>query len=161
MLKKTSLFASAAVAALALLGTGESALAQTSLNDDTQLLISQLQTDKRAIMLKGLELTDDQVKAFSPIYDKFQAERKQQYERGADLLNKYASNYDSMTDDAAADILKDWFKLKGDQQSLLKDYSKKFSSVLPKTKVLRFVQIENKLNALTDFQAARVVPLAQ
>jgi len=161
MLKKTSLFASAAVAALALLGTGESALAQTSLNDDTQLLISQLQTDKRAIVLKGLELTDDQVKAFTPLYDKFQAERKKQYERGADLLNKYASNYDTMTDDAAAGILKDWLNLKEDQLSLLKDYAKKFSSVLPKTKVLRFVQIENKLNALTDFQAARVVPLAQ
>jgi hypothetical protein len=66
-----------------------------------------------------------------------------------------------MTDDAAAGILKDWLNLKEDQQSLLKDYAKKFSSVLPKTKVLRFVQIENKLNALTDFQAARVVPLAQ
>ena len=161
MLKKKSLGAALAVAALAWLGMGEAALAQTSLNDDTQLLISQLQTDKRAIVLKGLELTDDQVKAFTPLYDKFQAERKKQYERGADLLNKYASNYDTMTDDAAAGILKDWLNLKEDQLSLLKDYAKKFSSVLPKTKVLRFVQIENKLNALTDFQAARVVPLAQ
>lgn len=161
MLKKKSLVAAVALAALAWLGMGESALAQTSLNDDTQLLISQVQTDKRAVVLKGLELTDDQVKAFTPIYDKFQAERKKQYERGADLLNKYASNYDTMTDDAAAGILKDWLNLKEDQLSLLKDYAKKFGSVLPKTKVLRFVQIENKLNALTDFQAARVVPLAQ
>jgi hypothetical protein len=161
MLKKTSLIASVALAAVALLGTGESALGQTSLNDDTQLLIGQLQTDKRAIVFKGLDLTDEQVKAFTPIYDKYQADRKVLYERGADLLNKYASNYDTMTDAAAADILKDWLKLKQDQLSLVKDYAKKFGHVIPQTKVLRFVQIENKINALTDFQAARVVPLAQ
>jgi hypothetical protein len=161
MLMKKSRVAAVAVAALALLGGGESALAQTSLNDDTQMLISQVQTDTRAIVLKGLALTDDQVKAFSPIYDKYEADRKKQYERGADLLNKYASNYDTMTDDAAAGILKDWLNLREDKLKLLKEYSKKFGGVLPKTKVLRFVQIENKLNALADFQAARVVPLAQ
>lgn len=161
MLNSKSLVASLAVAAIALLGVSQSAVAQTNLTDDTQLLISELQTDKRAIVLKGLDLTDAQVKAFTPIYDKFQADRKKQYERGADLLNKYASNYDSMTDDAAGSILKDWLKLREDQQSLIKEYAKKFGNVLPKTKVLRFVQIENKLNALADFQAARVVPLAQ
>jgi hypothetical protein len=161
MIKNKSLFALAAVAALALIGPAQSAQAQTSLNDDTQLLISQIQTDKRAVMLAGLDLTDDQVRGFTPIYDKYQTERKALYERGVDLLNKYAANYGSMTDDAAKGIMKDWFKLEDDKLSLLKDYAKKFGKVLPQTKVARFVQIENKLNTLMDMQAARIVPLAK
>jgi hypothetical protein len=161
MFKNKSVFALAAVAALTLIGPAQSAQAQTSLNDDTQLLISQIQTDKRAVVLTGLDLSDAQVKAFTPIYDEYQADRKAIYERGVDLLNKYASNYGSMTNDAAKEILKDWFKLEADKQSLLKSYAKKFGRVLPETKVLRFVQIENKLNTLMDVQAARIVPLTK
>jgi len=101
------------------------------------------------------------VRGFTPIYDKYQTERKALYERGVDLLNKYAANYGSMTDDAAKGIIKDWFKLEDDKLSLLKDYAKKFGKVLPQTKVARFVQIENKLNTLMDMQAARIVPLAK
>jgi len=59
-----------AVAAFASLGAGLPASAQTANTvDDTQVLISQIQTDKRAIVLKTLELTDAQVAAFTPIYD--------------------------------------------------------------------------------------------
>jgi hypothetical protein len=161
MFKNKSVFALAAVAALTLIGPAQSAQAQTSLNDDTQLLISQIQTDKRAVVLTGLDLSDAQVKAFTPIYDEYQADRKAIYERGVDLLNKYASNYDSMTDAAAKDIMKDFFKLKDDQQTTLKQFARKFAKVLPEAKVLRFVQIENKLNTLMDVQAARIVPLTK
>jgi hypothetical protein len=35
------------------------------------------------------------------------------------------------------------------------------AKVLPATKVLQWVQVENKLNTLLDVQAASVIPLAQ
>ena len=40
-------------------------------------------------------------------------------------------------------------------------YAKRFEKVLPATKVLRFVQIENKLDTLIEMQAVRAIPLAQ
>jgi len=161
MFKIKSLLSLATVAALVLIGPMQSVQAQTSLTDDTQLLISEIQSDKRAVVLKSMGLTDEQVKAFTPIYDEYQRDRKALYERGVDLLNKYASNYDSMTDDAAKGILKDWFKLEDDKLALLRNYAKKFGKVLPQTRVARFVQIENKLNALMEGQAARIVPLTR
>jgi hypothetical protein len=162
MFKNRTLFAAAAVAALALVSPVESALAQaTSPNDDTQLLISQIQNDKRAVVLQALNLTDAEVRAFTPIYDKYQQERKVLFERGGDLLNKYASNYDTMTDDAAKGIMKDFFKLREDRVALLKSYSKQIGKVLPTTKTLRWVQVENKLDAVLDVQAARIVPLSK
>jgi hypothetical protein len=163
MIKNRKLAAAAAVTALTLLCPLHSAFAQVSgsPNDDTQVLISQIQSDKRAVVLQSMAMTDAEVKAFTPIYDAYQAENKVLFERGADLLNKYASNYDSMTDDAAKGILKDFFKLKEDRLSLLKSYSKKFGKALPAAKVLRWVQVENKLNTLLDVQAARIVPLAK
>ena len=151
-----------AVAAVASLGAGVPASAQTvNTVDDTQVLISQIQTDKRAIVLKTLELTYAQVEKFVPIYDQYQAEMKVLFERGAANLDKFAANFGSMTDDAAGEILKEALKIRDDRNALMRKYVKKFDKVLPTTKVLQWAQVENKLNTLLDMQAAVVIPIAQ
>ena len=150
------------VAGLAALGASVQAPAQTTNTvDDTQVLISQIQTDKRAIVLRTLELTDAQVAAFTPIYDQYQAEMKVLFERGAANLDKFAANFGSMTDDAAKGIMKDFFKVRNERNALLEEYAKKFGRVLPATKVLQWVPVENKLNTLLDAEAASIIPLAR
>ena len=147
-----------------LLAGNPAAQAQTqspNLNDDTQMLLTQIQADKAAVVLKSLELTDPEARAFTPVYDEYQKERKEIAQRQIAELNKFASNYGSMTDKAAGEILKNWFKIQEDKNDLVKKYAKKFEHVLPKTKVLRFVQVENKLETVVDLQAARVIPLAK
>jgi len=153
----------ALTAGMLLMGNA-AAQAQTqspNLNDDTQMLLSQIQADKAAVVLKSLELTDPEARAFTPVYDEYQKERKEIAQRQIAELNKFASNYGSMTDKAAGEILKNWFKIQEDKNDLVKKYAKKFEHVLPKTKVLRFVQVENKLETVVDLQAARVIPLAK
>jgi len=149
-----------AFAALAAFGAAEVSLAQ-SLKDDTELLISQIQTDKRAVVLTAMQMPDAQVQAFTPVYDEYQREMKDVMTRGTDVVNKFAANYGSMTDDAAKDIMKDFFKVRNDRNALVEKYAKKFQKVLPASKVLQWVQIENKLNALLDVQAASVVPVSR
>lgn len=129
--------------------------------DDTQQLIAQIQSDKRAIVLRAMALDDAQVTAFTPIYDDYQAKRKILAQRGVDLVDAYASNYGSMTDDAAKKLLKEWFALTDDESALVKSTAKKLGRVLPATKVIRFVQIENKLNTVMRLPAVRAIPLAQ
>ena len=151
-----------AFTALAAFGVADAALAQTTnVKDDTQLLISQIQTDKRAVVLSAMQLTDAEVAAFTPIYDKYQADMKKQFEGAVEMLNKFAANYGSMTDDAAKDIMKDWFKLRDARNDTMKKYAKEMGRALPPTKVLQWVQIENKLNALLDVQAASVIPVSR
>jgi ribosome-binding ATPase YchF (GTP1/OBG family) len=151
-----------ACAALAAFGAAEVTVAQTtSLRTDTELLISQIQTDKRAIVLSTLGLTDAQVGVFTPIYDEYQGEMKGVMTRGSDVINKFAANYGSMTDDAAKDIMKDFFKVRDERNALVKKYAKKMQAKLPATKVLQWVQVENKLNALLDVEAAASIPIAR
>jgi hypothetical protein len=159
--RKSPLFA-LALAAISLAGVAAagSAIAQSTA-DDTELLLTQIQTDKRAVVLKSMELDDAQVAAFIPVYDAYQKDRKVLAEGTVNLLNSYAANYDSMTDEAAGKLLKDWMKLEADRVDLMKNYVKKLGKVLPETKVLRFVQIENKLNTVLSLPAVRAVPLAQ
>lgn len=132
-----------------------------STHDEQQQLIAQIQTDKYAIVLKTLALNDTQVQVFTPIYDKYQVERKKLFDRAADLLDLYASNYESMTDDPAKKILKDWFSLQDDEVALTRRYAKQLEKVLPPAKVIRFVQIENKLDTLLKLKAVANIPLAR
>ena len=149
------------LAGLAAFGATVPSIAQTTnAKDDVQLLISQIQTDKRAIVLRTLDLNDAQVAAFTPIYDAYQAEMKVLMERGSAVLDKFAANFGSMTDEAAKEILKEALKIRDDRNATMRKYAKKLERELPAVKVLQWVQIENKLNALLEYEAARLVPLS-
>jgi hypothetical protein len=151
-----------ALTALLALGAAEASLAQAvNTRDQNELIISQIQTDKRAVVLSALQLNDAQVAAFTPIYDEFQREMKGVMSRGSDLINKFAANYGSMTDDAAKDIMKDFFKVRNERNALVEKYAKKLNRELPATKVLQWVQVENKLNTLLDAEAASIIPLSR
>lgn len=151
-----------AFTALAALGAADVSLAQgTNATDDLQLLVSRIQTDKRAVVLSTMQLTDAEIAAFTPVYDKYQADMKKLFEDAVAMLNKYSANYGSMTDDAAKDILKDWLKLRDARNDTMKKYAKQMGRALPPTKVLQWVQVENKLNAVLDVQAASVIPLSR
>jgi len=157
-MKKIHLLPLAALLAITGVGTA-SAQGTVNMTDQDQLLISQIQTDKRAVVLKTMNLSDAQVAVFTPIYDQYQAEMKKLLQRNSDLVNKYAATYDTMSDADAKKLLEEAFKLRIERTETLRKYARKMEKVLPATKVLRFVQIENKLTALLDWQAAQLIPL--
>ena len=159
-MKKTHLLPLAALLAIAGVGTA-SAQGTVNMTDQDQLLISQIQTDKRAVVLKSMNLSDAQVASFTPIYDQYQAEMKKLLQRNSDLVNKYAATYETMSDADAKKLLEEAFKLRIDRTETLRKYARKMEKVLPATKVLRFVQIENKLTTLLDWQAAQLIPLVK
>ena len=160
MNQRKPVFFAMAVTALAALASAFPAQAQSTV-DDQQQLLAQIRSDRRAVVLKSMALDDAQVAAFTPVYDAYQAERKKLADRAVALIDTYASNYDSMSDDAAKGILKDWLAIRDDENQLTKDYAKRMAKVLPPVKVLRFVQIENKIDAVLRIPAVRTIPLAQ
>jgi len=158
---KTSLLAVAAVLLMNVAAPSHAQPATGSLNDDVQTMLAKIQNDKATVMLSSLGLTDNEARAFTPVYDEYQGERKKLAQRKVDLLNKFSANYGSMTDKAAKEIMKDWFDVEEDDTGLVKKYAKKLERVIPPTKALRFVQVENKLNTVLELEALRVVPLAK
>ena len=159
-MKKIHFLPLAALLAITGVGTA-SAQGTVNMTDQDQLLISQIQTDKRAVVLKTMNLSDAQVAVFTPIHDQYQAEMKKLLQRNSDLVNKYAATYDTMSDADAKKLLEEAFKLRIERTETLRKYARKMEKVLPATKVLRFVQIESKLTALLDWQAAQLIPLVK
>lgn len=127
---------------------------------NTQALIKELQADKRTITIDTLALTPEQLAEFTPIYDEYQAEMKKLYTTGTNLANRlFVADYGGMTDEESKAIQKEFFKLRHDRLDLLEKYSRKLDRKLPETKVVQFVQVENKVQALLDVAAAASIPI--
>ena len=118
---------------------------------------------RKAIVALNMGLTDSESKAFWPVYEEYWAEMKKLGDRDVALISDFAKNYvySSLTNQKADDMLKEWMSIKHQELKLKNRYVKKFKKVLPEKKVLRYFQIENKLDLIIDSELAANIPLAR
>jgi hypothetical protein len=124
-----------------------------------ELVRQDLKTAKIGYMTEGMQLTTEQGDVFWPLYREYQAELAKVGDRRIANIKDYAEHFEAMTEDKAAEILKQSFKNRKDQMNLLEKYAKKVSKALDPVTAARFVQVENTLNLLIDLQLAGEIPL--
>jgi len=141
--------------------TGGIVVAQDKPADSMESLREQLRNDKRAVVASVLELTDSESKAFWPVYNAYQSDMVAHYDRLLKLIDTYAKSYDSLTDETATSLLKQYLALERDHVALLTSYLPRFQKVLPPKKVAQLYQVENKARALVNYELARGIPIAK
>ena len=122
-----------------------------------------LRADKKALVASNLQLTDAEAKAFWPIYDKYQKDLITEHNKLYQVIEEYALAYNkNKLDDAKAlDLVHRYFAAEEARTKVRSTYVKEFSKVLPGTKVARFYQIENKLDAVVRYEMAGAIPLVK
>jgi hypothetical protein len=138
---------------------GSVAVAQDKPTDTMDILREKLRADKKLVVAAALDLTEAEGKAFWPVYNAYQSDMIQHYDRVSRLIGVFAKTYGSMTDEAAAKLLDEYLTLQTNQVALLRSYAPRFRRVLPAKKVAQLYQIENKMRALVDYEFAREIPL--
>jgi hypothetical protein len=147
--------------ALVLSLSGLPALAQDKPADNMQLFIEKIKADKRLLVAENMQLTDAEAKAFWPVYDKYQNELFLIRVRTGKLIDDYAAAYETMTNATAKRLLDESVTIETLRLKLNKAFLPKFRKVLPQTKVLRYYQIENKINAVLYYELAARIPLVK
>lgn len=134
------------------------AVAQTT-TDAIEVTRAAIQTERRAIVAKTMELTEPESQAFWPVYNEYWAEMNKVLDRRVRLITDYAEHWGDISDEKAGSMLDEFFKIQEDRLKVKKSYVKKFKKVLPTKKVARYYQVENKLDALIDVDLAQGIPL--
>lgn len=134
--------------------------AQTE-RDVIEVMRSQIATNRQALVAENMTLTEQEAELFWPLYREFQNERASLADRRIALLTEFRDNFDGLSEERAKDIINDAIKLEEDFLKLRKRYLPKFRKILGEKGTMRYLQIENKLEAIIDFELARVVPLAE
>jgi hypothetical protein len=147
--------------AFAIVAAPQVALAQDSVKADEQILIKQIQTDRRAVYAQNLGLTDDESKAFWPIYDEYEAAMKKITDARLELLDQYAAKYDALTDADAKDMLATRNKLDTEAFTLRQKYAKKVQQAIPSVKALRYVQLQDRIDNVIAGNLYTLIPIAR
>ncbi len=134
---------------------------QSSLKADEEIVMQQVLNDKRAVFARNMDLTEKESKAFWPIYDEYEKELKVHNEKVLDLINIYARDYDTFTDDQAVSALKVGMQLQTERLAMNHKYIRKVAAELPPKKALRFAQIESRINNIVDSNRMSIIPLAR
>jgi hypothetical protein len=160
-MKIASLAVALAVAAFPVLTHAQAAPATQSVKTDEQIILKQVQTDKRAVYAQNLQLTDSESRAFWPIYDEYEAKAKKLDDQFLDLVNAFAEKYGSMTDADAKAMLKTKMQLEKERMQLKQAYTAKVAKVLPPVKALRYAQVETRIETMIRRDVYSLIPLAQ
>jgi hypothetical protein len=146
------------LAALMLLALAAPAMAS---RDIVELLRSDLRTEKRAMITQAMQMDEATSEKFWPVYQDFETELTKINDQRVTMIKDYAAAYNSMTDEAAKDLIKRGFKLQEQRTSLLKKYVNKMSKATDVKTAARWAQVEHALDSAIDLQIASELPLLQ
>ena len=152
----------ALVIGITLLGSA-SANAQDKPADNMQILRDKIKADKKLLVASNMELTESEAKGFWPIYEQYQQDLQKINRRMAKLIESYADDYrnKSLTDEKAKKLIDEATAIDKAEADLKSSYAPKLGKVLPVIKVVRYLQIENKIRALVKYDIASGVPLVR
>ena len=161
LVKKTPIVAAAIV--LMLLGIAPLRAAQDKPADNMQILRDKLKADKKLLVASNMELTESEAKGFWPIYDEYQKELQKINQRMGKVLESYADDNrrKSLTDDKAKKLIDEAVSIEQAEANIKSTFAPKLSKVLPVKKVVRYLQIENKIRAVVRYDLAQGVPLVR
>jgi len=99
--------------------------------------------------------------AFWPVYEQFRDDIERVRDRQAKMISTYMEAYwaAELSEDLAKHVLDEYFAINSALLKTEKKYLRRFRKVLPDSKVTRFYQLDNKLDAEIDVSLAALVPL--
>ncbi len=142
--------------AVTLLGAPALSLAGS---EDMQIVLEKLRADKKLLVSQNMQLTESEAKAFWPVYTRYQDELFLLRVRTAKMIQNYAQAYENMNNETAKQILEEYLNLEMLGLKLRQAYLEEFRKVLPEMKVVRYYQIENKIQAVLLYELAGGIPL--
>ena len=148
----------ATVAIVMSFGAGP-AFSQEKASDNMQVVIEKIRADKKLLVAENMQLTESEAKAFWPVYKAYQDELFLQRTRAAHLIKGYSDSYETMTNERAKKLMDEYMALESSGAKLRQSYIPKFRKVLPEVKVVRYYQIENKIQAVLMYEIASQIPL--
>ena len=127
--------------------------------DNMELVREKIAADKKLFVAEVMKLTEAEARAFWPVYDSYQKELSKLFDRKIKLIQDYAKNYETMSDEVAKKLLDEYMAIEGEYLKLRQSYLRKFRKVLSEKKVVRYYQIDNKIKAVLEYELARQIPL--
>jgi tryptophan 2,3-dioxygenase len=113
------------------------------------------------LIAANLPLTDAEAVKFWPVYDQYQAEITKIGDTRFALIKEYATNYNTLTDMQAHDLVTRMIGVDESLVQLRQKYIPIVEKVLPGKKTAMFFQMDRRVALMIDLQLASMIPIVQ
>ena len=137
------------------------ASAQTAMEEQIALARQSAHTDRQVLIMGNVHFTADESAEFWPAWKQYRAAMAANTDRTLALITDFAGHYEEMTDLKANELLVDSFSIRMQDLVIKQQFSKDISKFMPAKKVMRVIQIENKLDAALRMKLASEIPLVK
>jgi hypothetical protein len=141
--------------------TPSNSSAQSSTDQDIDLLRKDIRSQKKQIIAANVQLTDTEAEKFWPLYDQYTAELVKINDAKYAAIKEYATNYNTLTDDKALSLTRQLLGVDQSVAQLRMKYVPMFSKVVSGKKTALFFQLDRRLTTLIDLQLASQIPMVQ
>ena len=128
---------------------------------DMQALRDAMKTDKRAYIASMLSLTSAEAKRFWPIYDGYQRVIDDTSQRRVVVLKDLVVRDSPMSSLAAKNLTLELVSIYDTEAKARLRLARRVMRALPPIKAARYLQLEDKMLAVRDYDEASAVPLVR
>ena len=129
---------------------------------EVQLLRSDIRSAKKQIIAEDMKLTDAQAEKFWPVYDAYTQETTKLGDASYALVKEYAQNYEDHDGRSSGKPRRTkWQRIDVQTATLRQDWMPKFRKVLTGKQAALFFQLDRRINLLLDLQFAANIPLVK
>lgn len=126
-----------------------------------EILKSDVNTQRRALITAAMEFTEEEAQKFWPIYKEYEIEYDKLIDKEIKLIKDYAESYDNMTDEIANQLAKQSFSIEKEQLALAETYFKKFSKELEIKRTVKLQMVLNRIELMINLQKASTIPVLE
>jgi hypothetical protein len=157
--------------ASSLAAQGQSQPSQVQVNEEqtkmlnlsayAELLRSDVQAQKIAILTEVMGFSESDDKAFWPIYRDYNTEMAKLGDERVALIAEYARVYSAITDDVARSLATRGMDLEKRRTAALERCYTRIGTALSPTMALKFLQVEHQLLLIIDLQISASLPIVK
>jgi hypothetical protein len=140
-------------------------MAQQSMTPKLQLDINitrKVINDKRNTAIAyNMSFTQNEKEKFWPIYRDYREAMGKVGDKRVAVIVDYAEHMNAMTEARAKQLLDQSFAVEKETIKVKERYVRQFRKFLPQTKVVRLMQVENRMDSMIDLKLAEGIPLME
>jgi hypothetical protein len=129
--------------------------AQRDINISRKLINDQRNT----ALAFNMKFTQEEKEKFWPLYREYREAMGKVGDKRLAVIVDYADHIDTMTEAKAKQLLDNSFAVEKETIKVKEKYVRKFRRILSETKVVRLMQIENRMDTKVEMKIANGIPL--
>jgi hypothetical protein len=135
------------------------AFAQTASEPSTELSRAVIQAERKDIVEAVVQPSPQQAEAFWQTYWEYRGQMSKLGDERVTMIEVFSEAGASLTDQQAEEMIEKALDVEKQAAEIKAKYSKKMRDILVPKQVVRWMQIENKMDAVINYEIARAIPL--